>query len=210
MPMIASGGYNWILVTTLLASVFILYYLIVGQIALLICAAGLIICIFFFLIFFRDPERIIGNGIVSPADGRVIKVSKFREQNKNLIRIAVFMNIANVHVNRTPMTGRVMDMIYYPGGLVPAYQPEADANERLVTSLTTSIGKIKIIQIAGIVAQRIIPYIHPDDELFKGQRIGIIQFGSRVDLVLPSEKIKILVRVGDKVLAGTTTIANII
>jgi phosphatidylserine decarboxylase len=130
--------------------------------------------------------------------------------NDNLIRLAIFMNVTNVHVNRCPLNGRVIKMAYKPGGLVPAYYPESKRNERLITYLKTDIGIIKIYQIAGILARRIIPYIKTGDKLKKGQRIGIIQFGSRVDLILPKNRLKILVSEGDTVRAGSTSLAKII
>jgi phosphatidylserine decarboxylase len=102
-----------------------------------------------------------------------------------------------------------MAMKYFPGIVVPAYRPESEQNERLKTVMDTRIGTITITQIAGIVAKRIVPYIEPGEYLRKGQRIGIIQFGSRVDIILPSNKVTIKIRVGDKVKAGSSSIAEI-
>ena len=108
------------------------------------------------------------------------------------------------------LSGMVISIIHIPGGFIPAYNPESEYNERFITTMQTGIGRIKIKQIAGIVAQRIVPYIHPGQRLTKGERIGMIQFGSRVDLILPKNKIRVRVKVGDKVKAGSTTIANVI
>lgn len=218
--MFARGGYSWIFGTLLISTVFILYHLIIDQSEFLIVASGLLVCVIFFMIFFRDPNRQPASGLVSPADGRVMKISTdykrqvnskwFSDASQSLTHIAIFMNVTNVHVNRASLAGKVLAMEYFPGGLVPAYKPESEHNERLRTVLRTDIGTITITQIAGIVAKRIVPYIQPGEYLRKAQRIGIIQFGSRVDLVLPSNRIKVIVKVGDKVHAGSSTIAEII
>jgi phosphatidylserine decarboxylase len=182
----------------------------INQIAFLIVAGTLIICEIFFLIFFRDPERTIGRGIVSPADGKVFQISKVNSKEPQaMVRLAIFMNVTNVHVNRAPLAGKILSMTHFHGGLVPAYRPESKLNERLKTVLKTDLGEVTIIQIAGILAQRIVPYIEPGEYLSKGQRIGIIQFGSRVDLILPANRINIKVNVGDSVHAGSSTIAEI-
>lgn len=208
--MIARGGYTWILGTLLISAVSLLYYLVTNIIIFLDLAIILLIFELFLLIFFRDPDRRPKSGpsIMAPADGKVIMITKM--PNQNLTRIATFMNVTNVHVNRAPLTGKVLSMVHYPGGFSPAYLPEAKQNERLVTQMKTGIGNIKIIQIAGLIAQRIVPYINPGQYLKKGERIGIIQFGSRVDVLLPSDKIKVKVSVGTKVHAGTSEIAEII
>jgi len=207
--MFARGGYTWILGTLLISAVSLLYYLITNIIIFLDLAIILLIFESFLLIFFRDPERVPKSGpsIMAPADGKVIMISQIPKQN--ITRIAIFMNVTNVHVNRAPLAGRVLIMKHYPGGFSPAYLPEAKQNERLVTQIKTQIGIIKIIQIAGLIAQRIVPYISPGQYLKKGERIGIIQFGSRVDVLLPTDKIRIRISVGAKVHAGTSEIAEI-
>jgi phosphatidylserine decarboxylase len=175
--------------------------------------------------FFRDPNRIIGSGIVSPADGRVISITKEGTENKNdlsvekreringknpeKIRIAIFMNVNNVHVNRAPIPGKIIYMKHIRGRLIPAYKPESKYNERLITIIKSEIGNIKIVQIAGILAKRIVPYVKPGDRLIKGQRIGIIQFGSRVDVILPKGRVEVHVVIDQHIIAGSTTIALI-
>jgi phosphatidylserine decarboxylase len=219
--MIARGGYNWILGTLLISAVSLLYYLSVNIAIFLGLAIVLLVFVLFLFIFFRDPERYPrpGPGIVAPADGKVIMVSKTSHQNRKFggkksehqgtTRIAIFMNVTNVHVNRSPVSGRVLSTEHYPGGYAPAYLSEARQNERLITKMKTAIGNIEIIQIAGLIAQRIVPYIEPGQYLKKGERIGIIQFGSRVDLIIPTEKITVKINVGARVSAGTTEIAEI-
>jgi phosphatidylserine decarboxylase len=203
--MIASVGYTWILGTVLISAVLLLYYLEVRVSVLLVISVILLICGCFFLVFFRDPERRIGGGIVSPADGRILAIY----DQTGLLRIGIFMGVTNVHVNRAPLKGRVISVIHKPGGFMPAYLQESARNERVITTMNTMIGRIKIIQIAGILAKRIVPYIKSGQELKKGERIGIIQFGSRVDLIMPSNRIRTLVKKGQSVKAGSTTIAEL-
>jgi len=152
-----------------------------------------------FMVFFRDPERRIGKGVVAPADGKVMDV------DRALGKVSIFMRIRDVHVNRAPAGGLVIDVERFRGAHVPAFRKDSERNERVVTQLKTSIGAVKIVQIAGIIARRIVPYIEPGDKLKKGQRIGLVRFGSRVDLYLP-ETVKIITDVGDRVYAGTTQI----
>ncbi len=119
------------------------------------------------------------------------------------------MNIYNVHVNRIPLDGTVKDIVHIHGIHLPAFKKESEKNERVISTIDTKIGTVKIIQIAGTIARRIIPYIKKGDKLKKGDKIGIIRFGSRVDIYLPTKKIKkILVKVGDIIKAGETTIAE--
>ena len=157
----------------------------------------------FFLVFFRDPERDIpGKGIVSPADGVVSIVDEI-DGNK---RVAVFMNVHNVHVNRAPFQGKVLSIRHIDGGYLPAYRKDSDRNERVYTELETDIGRFTIVQIAGALVRRIVTYANEGDIVDKGQRIGMIRFGSRVDTIMPGS-VKVIVREGDRVKAGETVIA---
>ncbi|MBI4417078.1 MAG: phosphatidylserine decarboxylase, partial [Euryarchaeota archaeon] len=149
----------------------------------------------FLLVFFRDPDRVPGPGIVSAADGRVLVAD---EAQRTLV---VFMNLHNVHVNRAPFDGRVARTTYTPGGHAAANRDEAAANERLETVLETALGPITVVQVAGLLARRIVPYVRPGDRVKKGQRIGMIRFGSRLELIVP-EGVRFVVRSGDKVRAG--------
>jgi phosphatidylserine decarboxylase len=160
----------------------------------------------FFLIFFRDPERTIGNGIVAPADGVIRDI----EEKNDQYLISIFMEINNVHVNRMPINGQVKQMSHFPGYHFRAWKKESDLNERVTITLETEIGNLKVVQIAGLIARRVYPYIKKGDTLKKGDRIGIIRLGSRVDVYLPVKKIKeIPVKIGDPVKAGRDTIAFI-
>jgi phosphatidylserine decarboxylase len=148
----------------------------------------------FFLFFFRDAQRPVGEGIVSPADGRVLSIDNNR--------VSIFMSLFDLHVNLVPYGGTVLSMRHYPGQHKPAYG-EATNNEQLVTEVASPLGRIEIVQIAGIVARRIVPYVGESDVLRKGDKLGIIRFGSRVDLGLP-EGAKIVVAPGETVRAGET------
>ena len=155
-----------------------------------------------FLFFFRDPAREIGRGVVSPADGRVVVAEPSTR------RVAIFMGVANVHVNRAPIAGAVRRMDHRPGGHAIASSPETAANERLVWEFETRLGVLRLDQVAGIFARRIVPYRRVGDKVKKGQRIGLVRFGSRVELALPPG-CRLTVAVGDRVRAGTSTIAEV-
>ncbi len=155
-----------------------------------------------FLFFFRDPARPIGHGIVSPADGRVLQA------DPSTGRVAIFMGLANVHVNRAPMVGVVTAQRHRPGGYAIASSPAAASNERLEWEFETDLGVLRLAQVAGVFARRIVPYRRPGDKVKKGQRIGLVRFGSRVELVLPPG-CRPRVAVGDRVRAGESTIAEV-
>lgn len=165
----------------------------------------------FVIAFFRDPERRIPGdvgSIVSPADGKVIKVE--RERGGRFLRgealkISIFMNVFNVHVNRVPFSGRVVEVVYNPGKFFNASLDKASLeNEQNAVILETeSGGRLAFNQIAGLIARRIVCYAKVGMELEKGERFGMIRFGSRVDVYLPAG-CKVSVKVGDKVRAGST------
>ncbi|KYK21424.1 hypothetical protein AYK25_03525 [Thermoplasmatales archaeon SM1-50] len=202
---IAKGCWSWIAPPLVLSIIFlILSWLSRWFLSLFIPFFCILI---FFLIFFRDPERRIGDGIIAPADGRIREV----KQDNDQCFISIFMEVNNVHVNRMPINGRISKMTHFPGYHLRAWKKESDLNERVVISLETEIGPVMIVQIAGMIARRVYPYIKKGDFLQKGERIGIIRLGSRVDVYLPAIKIKeIAVKVGDPVYAGVTTIAKTI
>lgn len=162
-------------------------------------------------LFFRDPKRDTGKGIVACADGRIREISNFKDDEVgDCTRISTFMNLYNVHVNRIPLDGTIKNVVHISGIHLPAFKKESEKNERVITIIDTKIGTIKVIQIAGTLARRIVPYIKKGDKLKKGEKIGIIRFGSRVDVYLPTKKIKnIHVKIGDMVKAGETTLAEI-
>jgi len=160
-----------------------------------------IIQFIFILYFFRDPDRDISDGIPSPADGKVQSIDT--EKNK----IEIFMNIWDVHVNRTPWSGKVKEIKHMKGKHLPAFSEKADRNERQLLVLSTDHGKVKIWQIAGLLARRIVPYVEKGDSIKKGERIGMIRFGSKVKVEF-SEDIAFSVEEGEKVKAGETSLGE--
>ncbi len=163
--------------------------------------------------FFRDPERKAdykdGN-FFSPADGKVVEISEAsHEFTGRAMKIGIFMNLFSVHVNRSPCTGRVDYLEYVPGKKIAAFSPKAsEINERFYTGLSTQWGAVMMIQIAGLVARRIVCRLRRGDILEAGQRYGMIKLGSRVDVYLPAD-IVLKVKVGEKVKAGETLIGVI-
>lgn len=163
--------------------------------------------------FFRDPERVVPNeqGIaVSPADGKIVKIRQERDPFSGQSRtcISVFMNLFNVHVNRMPVAGKISAISFYPGKFFNASLDKAsEYNERCAYSINAPEGNFVMVQIAGLVAQRIVCRVDETDELKRGERVGMIKFGSRVDLYLP-ENFRPSVAVGEKVFAGQTIIAR--
>jgi phosphatidylserine decarboxylase len=165
--------------------------------------------------FFRDPKRTIASGhgvVVSPADGRVVLVGKARDPylDRDALKISVFMNVFNVHSNRSPVEGQVEKRWYHAGSFLNAALDKASAeNERMALRLRTADGvDVTCVQIAGLVARRILCYAHEGEQLARGQRYGFIRFGSRVDVYLPASA-KTAVSVGDKTIAGVTVIASL-
>ena len=209
---LAQGSKSWILTPLLFGIIFFMIYIYVnyGSIFLIISIL-LFIVSGFFIIFFRDPDRKIGNGVVACADGIIQNISDDDVDSVGkCIKISIFMNIYNVHVNRMPFAGEVTEINYIPGSHVPAFNKESERNERLEILVKTKIGMIKIVQIAGIFARRIVSYIKVGDFINKGEKIGLIRFGSRVDVYLPKKYDKsIIVLKGDRVKAGEDEIAKI-
>lgn len=159
----------------------------------------------FFLYFFRDPEREIPEeGIVSPADGRVIEIKKIDDLNK----ISIFMSPFNVHVNRAPVSGKITKIEYKKGKKYPAdSEKSSELNESNIFYIENEKNNIRVKQIAGILARRIVSFKKEGDSVQKGERIGLIKFGSRVEVFLP-KNLSILVKKGEKLYAGTTIIAK--
>jgi phosphatidylserine decarboxylase len=211
---IANGGFSWILASFALTFVFIgASFFSTG---LLLILLG-VVSMFFFLIscllivFFRDPERAIGHGVVAVADGKIREITTIHDTEVGeCIQISTFMNIHNVHVNRMPLDGTIEEITHYKGAHLPAFKKESEKNERVVLLIHTDIGRIKIVQIAGTLARRIVPYVSKENAVKKGGKIGLIRLGSRVDLYLPTKRIKPLaIQVTDKIKAGEDTIAEI-
>lgn len=169
----------------------------------------------FVLQFFRDPGRVVPqkpNAVLSPADGRIVVVEKMQDPyaGREALKISVFMNVFNVHSNRAPVDGRIEDVQYFPGKFVNADLDKASIeNERNAMTITTTGGQlVTCVQVAGLIARRILCYVKTGDILSRGQRYGFIRFGSRVDVYLPltaSPKVS----VGDKVAATETILAEL-
>ena len=211
---LAQGATSWILLPFLIGFIFVVLGIIftsaLRSVSLFVAAVSFLKT-GFFLLFFRDPEREIGNGIVIPADGRIREISDVNDSDVGKCTlVSTFMNIYNVHVNRMPFDGFIKDVVHHPGSHLPAFKKESERNERVIITIKTDIGIIKIIQIAGTLARRIVPYVKKGDMLKRGEKIGIIRLGSRVDIYLPSKSIKtICVKEGDRVKAGEDTLAEI-
>ncbi|MFI7132992.1 phosphatidylserine decarboxylase [Nonomuraea sp. NPDC050153] len=153
--------------------------------------------------FFRDPDRTPGAGrVLSPADGVVQSIDPWPDGRT---RVAIFMSPLNVHVNRAPLAGNVTSVQHVAGGFLPAFNKDSDQNERVVWHFETTLGDIEMVQIAGAVARRIVPYLSTGAKVAQAERIGLIRFGSRVDIYLP-EGISPAVSVGEKMVAGVTRI----
>jgi len=209
----AKGTYSWIITPFIFFVLFIFLIFIYPTYynQLLIISIIFFLITLFFIIFFRDPERKIGKDIVAPADGYIRDIYEIEDVDiGKCIILSIFMNIHNVHVNRMPIDGIIKEIIHIHGSHLPAFKKESERNERFVIKIKTSIGMIKIIQIAGTLARRIVPYIKNDDIINKGEKIGIIRLGSRVDLYLPNNKnLKYKVKKGDKIKAGESSVAKI-
>jgi phosphatidylserine decarboxylase len=169
----------------------------------------------FVLQFFRDPPREVpaGGGLVlSPADGRIVQVGEARDEylKRDSVKVSVFMNVFNVHSNRSPVDGTVENVWYFPGLFVNADLDKASTdNERNAVHLRTADGHdVTSVQVAGLIARRILCYVGKGDRLARGQRYGFIRFGSRVDVYLPPGS-RPLVAIGDRVSATSTVLAEL-
>jgi phosphatidylserine decarboxylase len=167
----------------------------------------------FSLYFFRDPERFPPPDeglIISPADGVIAFTGEYEHPEfGRMARISVFMNVHNVHINRSPVDGVVKRSEYIEGGFKHAGRADALAvNERQIVTIETEKGPVIVTQIAGMVARRIVSRIKEGQKLERGERIGLIRFGSRVEVFLPIDKIAIIAQKGEKVRCGETPIAR--
>lgn len=166
------------------------------------------------LYFFRDPARTTSTDkgeFVGPADGRVVEVQRVHEPRfveGEALKIGIFMSLLDVHVNRAPVEGRVALVEHVPGQFLQAFRPEASVvNEHNLIGLESPYGKVLVRQVAGILARRVVCWVHPGQRLQTGDRLGVIKFGSRVDLYMPSD-LEPVVQVGDHTCAGVTVIAR--
>jgi phosphatidylserine decarboxylase len=159
--------------------------------------------------FFRDPERAIptvANGVLAPADGRVLSIEDAVDPFVGpAVRVAIFLSPLDVHVNRAPIAGVVTDTVYTPGRFAAAYDAAAEANERCAVRIQGEHARVTVVQIAGVVARRIVCRVGSGDKLAAGDRFGMIRFGSRTDCYMPRAT-EITVRVGETVRGGQTVI----
>ena len=208
-PKIHAEGYKFLVIAGIITILFYSFSNFLGLI-------GLVLTIWVYY-FFRDPERVIiddNNYLVSPADGEIIKVEEVdgpKElglENKKFNKISVFMNVFDCHVNRTPCAGKIEEILYKPGKFVNASLDKAsEDNERNYFKIKdTDNNNIIVVQIAGLVARRIVCESNKDQELKQGDRIGMIRFGSRADVYY--ENYQPLVKVGQKAISGETLLAK--
>ena len=208
-PKIHAEGYKFLVIAGIITIVFYIFSNFLGLI-------GLVLTIWVYY-FFRDPERVIiddDNYLVSPADGEVVKVEEVdgpKElglENKKFKKISVFMNVFDCHVNRTPCAGRIEEILYKPGKFVNAsFDKASEDNERNYFKIKDPHNnEIIVVQIAGLVARRIVCESNKDQELKQGDRIGMIRFGSRADIYY--ENYEPLVKVGQKAISGETLLAK--
>jgi phosphatidylserine decarboxylase len=176
-----------------------------------IAAYLLLFLALFVFSFFRDPDRVIPSepgAIVSPGDGRVVVVQDEDYAGKPGKRVSIFLAVWNVHVNRSPAAGRITKMEYRPGKFVAAMRANASAeNEQNVFTLSTDAGDLLFKQIAGLIARRVVSWKKAGDTVARGERIGLVRFGSRVDLWVPRQA-EILVKVGQNVKGGSSILAS--
>jgi len=172
------------------------------------------ILFFFVLQFFRDPQRIAPLGrdlVLSPADGRIVVVEVTQDPyaKREALKISVFMNVFNVHSNRSAVNGLVKEIQYFPGKFVNADLDKASLeNERNAMVIDANRQIVTLVQVAGLIARRILCYVHVGDRLKAGERYGFIRFGSRVDVYLPLTAVP-MVSVGDRVYATNTALARL-
>lgn len=206
-PLLAREGWPHILIVGGLALIVQFYF---GTVV----AIPFWIALVFVLNFFRDPVRSMGStakDVVCPADGKIVATSEVDDPylKRRAVRISVFMNVFDVHSNRAPVTGEVKQVWYHKGKFLNAVLDKAsEANERNALWIRTEDGKdVVVVQVAGLIARRILCYAHPNDRLERGERYGFIRFGSRVDIYLPLGA-RPRVALGDKVKGGAQLIAE--
>ena len=208
-PPIHTEGYKFLVISVFITIVLMVFSSFLGTIGLL-----LTVWVYY---FFRDPERVIiedDNYLVSPADGEVIKVEEVdgpKEvglENKKFKKISIFMNVFDCHVNRTPCAGTVEDILYKPGKFLNAsFDKASEDNERNYYKIKDTNGNdIIVVQIAGLIARRIVCETNNGQTLSQGERIGMIRFGSRADVYY--ENYEPLVKVGQKAISGETLLAK--
>ena len=208
-PKIHTEGYKFLVISGFVTIILFSFNSLLGIVGLL-----LTVWVYY---FFRDPERVIigdDNYLVSPADGEVIKVEdvdgpkEVSLENKRFKKISIFMNVFDCHVNRTPCSGTVTEILYKPGKFLNAsFDKASEDNERNYYKLKDSSGNdIIVVQIAGLIARRIVCETNTGQELNQGDRIGMIRFGSRADIYY--ENYEPLVKIGQRTISGETLLAK--
>jgi phosphatidylserine decarboxylase len=207
-PLVAREGWPFLAIAVALA-------LLATVVAGLAWATPLWLIALFVLQFFRDPPRAVpgtAKSVCSPADGRIVAIQPVRDPwlDRDSLKISVFMNVFNVHSNRSPVDGEVVRRWYNPGKFVNADLDKASTeNERNALHLRAATGHdVTCVQVAGLIARRILCYVDVGAQLVRGQRYGFIRFGSRVDLYLPTD-VRVKVAIGDKVSATSTVLAEL-
>ncbi len=184
---------------------------LVGWLASPWFAAPLVAAALFTLYFFRDPEREVPAGpglVVSPADGRVVDVRPVEHEGRPSTRVSIFLSPLDVHVNRSPCEGRIREVHYSPGRFHAAWRQEASVeNERNTVSLETPGGEVIFKQIAGVLARRVVFWKKPGETVARGERVGLMKFGSRVDVLLGPDW-ELAVEPGQRVRGGTSILAR--
>jgi len=197
-------GYTFGLPLLVLGGVFYLLHWNVAAVVLMLLAL-------FVFSFFRDPERVIpteAGALVSPGDGRVVVVTDEEHEGRAGKRVSIFLAVWNVHVNRSPAAGTIAKMEYRPGKFLAAMLERASLeNEQNVFTLSTAAGEIVFKQIAGLIARRVVSWKKVGEKVARGERIGLVRFGSRVDLWVPKDA-EILVKVGENVKGGSSVLAR--
>lgn len=201
--MLAKGSEPWLFTAALVTTLFAILSKAMNSSHLNYAAYIAMAMTFFMVLFFRDPERkveVSDTYMISPADGTVIDIRGRK--------VCIFMFLQNVHVNRAPISGKIREITYKKGGYLPAFCKDSERNERNEFIIHSKYGDVSVMQIAGTIARRIVSYPRVNDVIEQGQRIGMIRFGSRVDVTIP-HNFEIIVRKGERVLAGKTVIATI-
>jgi phosphatidylserine decarboxylase len=175
-----------------------------------VAAVVLVLLALFVFSFFRDPDRVIPSepgAVVSPGDGRVVVVTEEENNGRPGRRVSIFLAVWNVHVNRSPAAGTITKLEYRPGKFLAAMRERASVeNEQNVFTLSTEAGELVFKQIAGLIARRVVSWKKAGENVSRGERIGLVRFGSRVDLWVPKEA-EILVKVGENVKGGSSVLA---
>ncbi|HEX8848075.1 MAG TPA: phosphatidylserine decarboxylase family protein [Gemmatimonadaceae bacterium] len=212
---IAREGLPFIAIAAVLALAAILFAARRGSWPAWLLSAVLVVVAVWVVYFFRDPERIGERGdriVTSPADGRVVLITEVDEPafiHGRAKRVSIFMNVFNVHVNRYPVSGTVKYVQYNPGKFLnAAVEKSSLENEQRSVGIESGPYRILVRQIAGLIARRIVTYSREGERVEQGERMGLIRFGSRVDVFLPTDA-TVRVKIGDLTTAGTTTLAEL-